>query len=49
MKHLKKLDKIAYIRFASVYRAFEDIASFREEIENLYSGLKSKKIKNSNL
>jgi len=35
MRHLKRLDKIAYIRFASVYRAFEDVESFREEIKNL--------------
>ena len=29
MLELKKLDKIAYIRFASVYRSFEDIDEFR--------------------
>lgn len=37
MRHLKKLDKVAYIRFASVYRAFTDLANFHEEIENLKS------------
>ncbi|MBI4122687.1 MAG: transcriptional repressor NrdR [Parcubacteria group bacterium] len=35
MRHLKKLDKVAYIRFASVYRAFTDLEHFHEEIENL--------------
>lgn len=35
MKHLKKLDKVAYIRFASVYRAFADVDSFHEEIRLL--------------
>jgi transcriptional repressor NrdR len=35
MKHLKKLDKIAYIRFASVYRSFDDIKMFEEEVRSL--------------
>jgi len=35
MKKLKKLDKIAYIRFASVYREFADISSFEEELKKL--------------
>lgn len=35
MEALKKLDKIAYIRFASVYRSFEDIREFGEEIAKL--------------
>lgn len=34
-KKLKKLDKIAYIRFASVYRQFADIADFEKELKNL--------------
>ncbi len=33
MRELKRLDKIAYIRFASVYRSFEDVAEFREAID----------------
>lgn len=33
MHELKRLDKIAYIRFASVYKSFEDIAEFRDVIE----------------
>ena len=35
MRKLKGLDKVAYIRFASVYRSFEDVESFKEEIRNL--------------
>jgi len=35
MKKLKKLDKVAYIRFASVYREFADLDSFKEEMEKL--------------
>jgi transcriptional repressor NrdR len=35
MERLKDLDRVAYIRFASVYRAFRDIESFKEEIEAL--------------
>ena len=29
MRELKKLDKVAYVRFASVYRNFEDLDAFR--------------------
>ena len=35
MKKLKKLDKVAYIRFASVYRSFDDVETFKEELERL--------------
>jgi len=35
MKHLSKFDKIAYIRFASIYRAFEDVDKFQSEILSL--------------
>lgn len=35
MEALKGLDKVAYIRFASVYRSFEDIKEFGEEIARL--------------
>ena len=34
-RELKKLDKVAYIRFASVYKDFADIESFAEEVEQL--------------
>ncbi|OIN13756.1 transcriptional regulator NrdR [Oceanisphaera psychrotolerans] len=35
MEELKQLDKVAYIRFASVYRCFEDLRQFGEEIARL--------------
>lgn len=35
MDQLRKFDKVAYIRFASVYRQFEDVASFTRELEKL--------------
>lgn len=35
MRKLKKVDKVAYIRFASVYREFEDVAEFKEELKKL--------------
>ncbi|GIT33234.1 MAG: hypothetical protein Ct9H300mP3_07650 [Gammaproteobacteria bacterium] len=35
MKHLRQLDEVAFIRFASVYRRFEDITEFSEEVEKL--------------
>ncbi len=41
MKHLKKFDKIAYIRFASIYRAFEDVSRFQREVRSLQRTKKS--------
>lgn len=35
MQELKKLDQVAYVRFASVYRSFQDVNAFREEIQKL--------------
>lgn len=35
MKHLKKFDTVAYIRFASIYRAFEDVENFEHELSSL--------------
>lgn len=35
MTELRKLDHVGYVRFASVYRSFEDVADFREELEKL--------------
>jgi transcriptional repressor NrdR len=35
MDELRDLDHVAYVRFASVYRSFEDVNAFREEIERL--------------
>ena len=35
MKELKKIDQVAYIRFASVYREFKDISDFKKELKGL--------------
>jgi transcriptional repressor NrdR len=35
MEELKKLDKVAYVRFASVYRHFRDISEFMSELKDL--------------
>ena len=35
MRELKRLDKVAYIRFASVYRSFEDLESFESALKEL--------------
>ncbi|MBS1169433.1 MAG: nrdR [Burkholderiaceae bacterium] len=35
MRELQQLDKIAYIRFASVYRSFEDVSEFHDAIEEV--------------
>ncbi|NOX09542.1 MAG: transcriptional regulator NrdR [Gammaproteobacteria bacterium] len=35
MDELRDLDQVAYVRFASVYRSFQDVNAFREEIERL--------------
>ncbi|TNH05778.1 transcriptional regulator NrdR [Testudinibacter sp. TR-2022] len=42
MEALKKLDKVAYIRFASVYLSFDDIKQFGDEIEKLTNETKNK-------
>ncbi|MBU6447241.1 transcriptional regulator NrdR [Patescibacteria group bacterium] len=35
MKKIKKVDKVAYVRFASVYKQFEDIEEFKAELQRL--------------
>jgi len=35
MRHLQRIDQVAYVRFASVYKEFRDVAGFMEEISNL--------------
>ncbi len=42
MKYLKKIDQIAYIRYASVYESFKDAKDFKEELNKL---IKKKKVK----
>jgi transcriptional repressor NrdR len=37
MEELRRLDEVAYVRFASVYRSFQDITAFQEEIQRLKS------------
>ena len=34
-KKIKKMDKVAYIRFASVYRDFQDVKEFKRELKNI--------------
>jgi transcriptional repressor NrdR len=38
MDHLRALDQIAYIRFASVYQSFEDLEALKREVDLLYDG-----------
>ena len=42
IRRLKKLDEIAYIRFASVYRQFADLSDFEKELAKLSKRFKSK-------
>ena len=35
MRELRRMDKVAYVRFASVYRSFEDIDEFRKLIRDI--------------
>jgi len=42
MNHLQSFDKVAYIRFASVYRAFEDVATFQKELSGLLKKTRKK-------
>ena len=37
MEKLKELDKVAYVRFASVYKDFQDISDFRKELREVNS------------
>ena len=43
MEQLKTFDKVAYIRFASVYRSFEDVKTFRDELSDLLKQNKQKR------
>ncbi len=45
MERLKRFDKVAYIRFASVYRSFEDVKTFQEELAGLITPRKKAKKK----
>ena len=39
MQRLSELDKVAYVRFASVYRSFQDISEFQDELNRLAKGV----------
>ncbi|MCL2496736.1 MAG: transcriptional regulator NrdR [Clostridiales bacterium] len=45
MLHLRKVDQVAYVRFASVYRNFEDVSTFIDEIRKLKKELRISTIK----
>ncbi len=42
MQALQELDQVAYVRFASVYRSFQDVNAFQEEITRLVNATQSK-------
>lgn len=42
MEHLRQLDEVAFVRFASVYRRFTDISEFRDEIDRLQQQIPAK-------
>ena len=41
IERLKNLDEVSYVRFASVYRQFKDINTFRDELEKMVNEKKS--------
>lgn len=43
MKHLQTFDKVAFIRFASVYRQFEDVKTFQDTLDRLTEAAKQRK------
>ena len=45
MQELYKLDKVAYIRFASVYRSFQDIHDFRDVIKEVQGPQRKREVK----
>jgi transcriptional repressor NrdR len=45
LEHLKTIDEVAYVRFASVYRQYEDVNTFIQEIYELFGDSKGKGIK----
>jgi transcriptional repressor NrdR len=42
MDRLKKLDEVAYVRYASVYRSFKDISSFMAELKQMMKAERKK-------
>ena len=47
MGHLHRLDEVAYVRFASVYRSFKDINEFMSELKDILGNKELKKLKES--
>jgi len=45
MRHLKKANQVAYIRFASVYRSFKDVETFQKELHDLLKPRRVRKAK----
>jgi transcriptional repressor NrdR len=45
MDRLREIDQVAYVRFASVYRRFDDIAEFRDVLKNLLGGAPADPVK----
>ena len=43
MERLKKVDEVAYVRYASVYRSFQDISSFMSELKKMMRGARDTK------
>lgn len=48
MDHLHRLDEVAYVRFASVYRSFKDINEFMSELKDILGNKEMKKVKENN-
>lgn len=44
MRHLRRFDKVAYVRFASVYYSFEDLETFERELQKISKRRKAKKV-----
>jgi transcriptional repressor NrdR len=44
MRQLYELDKVAYVRFASVYRSFQDLDAFMQELKELVDGRGTRKL-----
>jgi transcriptional repressor NrdR len=45
MEKLKHIDKIAYVRFASVYREFSDVSQFREALQSIDEGQRAQRVR----
>jgi transcriptional repressor NrdR len=45
MRELYKLDKVAYIRFASVYRSFQDVEDFKDAIEEVQKPVRRRRLR----